>query len=151
MRMRTEVALRAEQRLTLAPRMLQSIEVLQLANAELARKLYDELESNETLELVAAEQGAETLPPEATARVADEHEPSWEDFEARRRSAGNEASDRKQELMAEVPGRGQDLLQYVEEQLALEQFADDLDDAFAALRMAAVTVGDDAPGTEARP
>jgi RNA polymerase sigma-54 factor len=86
---------RAEQRMALLPRMLQSIEILQLATTDLLALIDEELAQNEALELVRpAEQGP-----------------------APNRDEG--ASDRKSELLAAIPDREKDLWAHVRDEVAL--------------------------------
>jgi len=66
--------MRMEQKMKLAPRMIQSMEVLQLPFLALQEKIEAELNSNPVLE-VAEEQSEETDPPQAeTADVSNEQE-----------------------------------------------------------------------------
>ena len=59
MKMQTDLSMRTDQRLALMPKMLQSIEVLQMATADLVQLIDEELQQNETLELVRVESEAE--------------------------------------------------------------------------------------------
>jgi len=85
----------------LLPRMLQSIEVLQLPALELESWLRAQVESNEALELVEPEQ----------APAARGH--------ARSRRGGREASEAHDEMLRNLPDRSAGLVQRVSEELAL--------------------------------
>lgn len=85
--------MRGEQQMLLQPRMLQSIEMLQLSTAELEAYLREAAESNEALRLDAS--------PAGLGRRG-----TWEDAEAHDR------------MLREQPGRGPGLAALVEEQLA---------------------------------
>ncbi|MBK8976481.1 MAG: RNA polymerase factor sigma-54 [Planctomycetes bacterium] len=137
MSLRPDLALRTEQRLALAPRMLQSIEILQLATAELAQRIAAEVEANETLEVVReAVHGAQATDAPAPARASEIDEPrdpTGERFELSRRRAAPDAGERKQAMLGAVADRGADLWTHVTEQLALEDVAGELRDKVLAL------------------
>jgi RNA polymerase sigma-54 factor len=112
MQMRTDLALRAEQTLQLRPSLLLSIEVLQMATAELAERIERELESNETL--VALEREQEPAPPPpAPAERDDALDPyPWQ------RAPREGDADGKQALLGNAPAPGGGLLAHCREQLA---------------------------------
>ena len=89
---------RPEQRMLLLPRMLQSIEVLQLSGAELADWVERAAEENEAL---AVEERPRAALPSRVAR------------------GSREATDRHDELLASAPDRGRGLAESLSEQLAL--------------------------------
>lgn len=103
--------LRQEQRLALLPQMLQSIEVLQLATADLVQFLEQELQQNETLELRATTGDA---PAEAATEAGDRDDPDWSEW--RRGGAGDD--DHKLGFLQNVPDRAVSLRDHVREQLA---------------------------------
>lgn len=94
---------RAEQRMLLQPRMLQSIEVLQLAGVELEGWLLEQAESNEALVVEGGELAGG--PPERPAHVR----------ERRGTRADSEAHD---EMLRNQPARPRGLGELIEEQLA---------------------------------
>ena len=91
---------RQEQRLALLPQMLQSIEVLQLATADLLQKVAAELQHNETLE-AAARPTAEP-PPVAPPRAAESFDDGVTPW---RRGGGGDDEDGKSAFLANVPAR----------------------------------------------
>jgi len=100
----TSMQMRGEQQMLLLPRMLMSIEILQLPTTDLERYLLDAAESNEALVL--------------------EH-PTPPDPEVGRRGtmADTEAHD---EMLRNQPDRGRSLADVVEEQLATEEIEPEL-------------------------
>ena len=104
---------RQEQRLALLPQMLQSIEVLQLATAELLQKVDAELQQNETLE--ALPPPAVEPPAPAEVRVADRDDDGWREW---RRGPAGDDEDGKGAFLANVPARPDSLVEHVREQLA---------------------------------
>jgi len=101
---------RQEQRMALLPQMLQSIEVLQLATADLLAFVDAELQQNETLEVEQREVEA----PDGDERPAAERdEPSYE--ELRRGSA--EGEDKKLGFLNSVPDSSVGAVDLVREQL----------------------------------
>jgi len=105
---------RQEQRLALLPQMLQSIEVLQLATADLVQFLEAELQQNETLEL---SRGEVATPDEPREPTADREDSGWEEW---RRPAAD-GDDKKLGFLNNVPARGMSLLDFVREQLAFRE------------------------------
>ncbi|MFN3244724.1 MAG: RNA polymerase factor sigma-54 [Planctomycetota bacterium] len=102
---------RQEQRMALLPQMLQSIEVLQLATADLVAFVDAELQQNETLEV----QRREVEAPDAPEPKSNERdEPDFEEF----RRARPDGDDKKLGFLNSVPARGGNLVDHVREQLA---------------------------------
>ncbi|MEC9048143.1 MAG: RNA polymerase factor sigma-54 [Planctomycetota bacterium] len=101
---------RQEQRMALLPQMLQSIEVLQLATADLAAFVDSALEQNETLEVERRDVEAPAAPEESSVERDDS---SYEEF---RRAADGDA-DRKLGFLNNVPARAVSIVEHVREQL----------------------------------
>ncbi|MBL8726131.1 MAG: RNA polymerase factor sigma-54 [Planctomycetes bacterium] len=104
---------RQEQRLALLPQMLQSIEVLQLATTDLVQFLEQAALQNETLELHEPE--APDLPPESGNPRAERDDQDRHEYRSGRSDDGE---DGKLAFLANVPGRSDDLLESVRQQLA---------------------------------
>src|SRR5688572_28991662 len=119
---------RQEQRLALLPQMLQSIEVLQLATADLLQLVDRELQQNETLEAAppAPAEPAE-LPP---VPVAEREESGWEEW---RRGPADDGDDKKSAFLANVPARPDSLVEFVRQQLAFRGVPALLADAVVVL------------------
>jgi RNA polymerase sigma-54 factor len=111
MNLETRLSQRMEQRMALLPQMLQSIEVLQLATAELLAHIEDELAQNETLEAAPA---IETAVPPPMPPPMPGREDGFEDFPRR----GSDEADSKLALLHNVPDRPDTLLEFVRMQLA---------------------------------
>lgn len=80
MRFETSQSMKLGQSMKLAPRMIQSMEILQMPLAELEERLEQELESNPTLELSEGE--APALDPSSATRTSESDAPTnAEDFE----------------------------------------------------------------------
>ena len=80
MRFETSQSMKMGQHMKLAPRMIQSMEILQMPLAELEERLEQELESNPTLEMVDGDAGSLDAP--ATQANEDNHaKENAEDFE----------------------------------------------------------------------
>ncbi|MBL8735168.1 MAG: hypothetical protein JNL12_01945, partial [Planctomycetes bacterium] len=120
--------LRQEQRLQLLPQMLQSIEVLQLATADLLQMLDAELQQNEALELRVVDQQEPPPPPAET--VAQREETGWDEW---RRGPAGDDEDKKGAFLANVPSREHTLVDLVRQQLAYEEVPDLLASAVVAL------------------
>lgn len=127
-RLDTGLHTRLEQRLRLAPQIIQSIEILQLPTLALEELIHHEMAENPVLEMRTVE------PPEVTAPARAEHEKpaddeedftadavrEWRDLRVRpagRRAA--EASERKQEAMLNTAARPISLQDYLVSQLHL--------------------------------
>ena len=100
--------------MALLPQMLQSIEVLQLATADLVAFVDAELQQNETLEDERREVEA---PEQQEATSVERDEPSYEEF--RRASADGE--DKKLGFLNSVPDRKVSAVDQVREQLAFRE------------------------------
>lgn len=100
--------------MALLPQMLQSIEVLQLATADLVAFVDAELQQNETLEVERREVEA---PEQQEATSVERDEPSYEEF--RRASADGE--DKKLGFLNSVPDRKVSAVDQVREQLAFRE------------------------------
>lgn len=111
---------RIETGLLLMPKMLQSLEVLQLASVDLLELIGQELEQNETLE-------ARPLDPERDARAADR-----DDWDRPSASNGSE-TDGKQALLDNLSAKTNSLLHHVREQLAWSDLEPTLHDDVLAL------------------
>jgi RNA polymerase sigma-54 factor len=140
---------RLEQRQHLAPRMIQSMEILQMPILALQEKLQQELLENPVLELQKTETTTQQEPAVAVATDYDRKElvvdpehaerdferldtinRDWEDHfneEHRPSRAGlEEASDKKHEAMQNMASRPPSLGDYLDEQLAFLDLQDDL-------------------------
>src|SRR5439155_7150410 len=133
--MRMDLSPRQEQRLLLAPRMIQSMEILQLPIVDLQAKIDKELQENPFLEVKEhlGEQD-ETAEPEFNPDAPLKHDESgdlefnrlealnrdWDDHfnEEHRasRAALDEEGDRKLDAMANMPDRPQSLQDHLAEQ-----------------------------------
>lgn len=114
---------RQEQRLALLPQMLQSIEVLQMATADLLQFLELEVERNETLELFEAERPDPELPDD---RRAERDEDSW-------RPARAEEGDGKRAFLENVADHAESLVGFVRQQLAFREVPGELADTVVRL------------------
>ncbi len=133
--------MRLEQRMKLAPRMIQSMEILQLPTLALLERIEAELNSNPVLEIVEpsespddAQQQAETEHGEKDLIINGDKNKA-DDFERLDDFAGqtddylhrtefskrtyDDESDRKLEAMSNTPDRGQSLNDYLTEQWRL--------------------------------
>src|SRR5262249_52993187 len=146
MRMDLSQVMRPEQRLILAPRMIQSMEILQLPIMALQERIEQELQENPVLEV--AERTEEAAPEEEAAPAAPAEEklpdpdgelvmaPTHDEFDFNRLEALNrdwedhfneehrpsrngidEETDRKHDAMQNMPSRPQSLNEYLTEQL----------------------------------
>jgi RNA polymerase sigma-54 factor len=131
MAMQTRQEGRMEQGMALLPKMLQSIEVLQLTSVELLALIDRELEQNETL--VAEESDwnvdleAAAVPESAGDSAGDSVGDGGIDNDGSdwdRRVIGNVEDDRKQAFLENVPDRGESLVQHVHSQLAWLELSD---------------------------
>lgn len=119
---------RQEQRLALLPQMLQSIEVLQLATADLLQFLEQEAQQNEALDLRAPAPVEPEPPPPPP--VAEREEAGWEEW---RRGPSGDGEDHKHEFLANVPAATDSLVEFVQQQLAFRQVPRLLADAVVQL------------------
>jgi RNA polymerase sigma-54 factor len=110
MELRVQAEQRQEQRLALLPKMLQSIEVLQMTTVDLLLRIQTEVEQNEVLEVLS--EPAELELPDDTGPEDEES------MEAQRpASRGGEEDDRKQRFLNSVPDTSVSLLDYIEQQV----------------------------------
>lgn len=121
--------LRQEQRLALLPQMLQSIEVLQLATADLLQLVDRELQQNETLEAKDVP-GAEPAPPPPSP-AAEREDSGWQEW--RRGPGGDDGEDSKSAFLANLPARADSLLEFVRQQLAFRAVPEALADVVLRL------------------
>lgn len=101
------------QQMKLAPRMIQSMEILQMPLAELEERIERELESNPTLEIIDPEPGDESA---ASGRALSEL--SRKAGLDRKRRNDNDR-DAKMDAMAAAPARSESLLEQLEHQWSL--------------------------------
>ena len=143
MRIGMDLSMRPEQRMLLAPRMIQSMEILQLTIVDLQAKIEKELQENPFLEVKEHLGEQDTAPPEfnpdAPLKQSDsgdlefnrleELNRDWDDHfnEEHRfsRAALDEEGDRKLDAMANMPDRPPSLQDYLAEQLGEMELAAD--------------------------
>jgi RNA polymerase sigma-54 factor len=156
MRLDTSMHQRLEQRQILAPRMIQSMEILQLPIMDLEARIRQELDDNPALELqeptleeLQAEGEAEETPAEEKAAdpdgelvIDDDHELDFNRLEALSQDYGDafnedhrpsrngidDESDRKHDAMSNMPSRPQSLHDYLTEQLSFLDTDPELDE-----------------------
>ncbi|MEM7198788.1 MAG: RNA polymerase factor sigma-54 [Planctomycetota bacterium] len=126
MRLGAELGQRAEQRLALGPRMLQCIEVLQLASADLAELVAVELESNALLEDLRPPEAEVETPPVGAGDAAP-----TEDVAATRRGSEDDAKLAFLQNLADPSGPS--LLAHLREQLAWRDVSAELAGGVLAL------------------
>jgi RNA polymerase sigma-54 factor len=114
MRIQVDLTQRTEQRLALLPRMLQSIEVLQLAAGDLLELIDRELEQNETLELMEPSDASVAEPQETVSGATEEEEIDW--LPARAEGTGED--DRKLAFMSNLPASAETLMDFIRLQVA---------------------------------
>lgn len=161
MRLDTSMHQRMSQHQILAPRMIQSMEILQLPIMDLQARIRQELDENPALELteptieeLQAEGEVETPPeggeekvadPDAEMVIDDDHELDFNRLEALSQDYGeafnedhrpsrngiDEESDRKHDAMSNMPSRPKSLHDYLTEQLT---FIDQEPDQFEVLK-----------------
>lgn len=128
MQLDTRLQQRMDQRMALLPQMLQSIEVLQLATVDLLARIDRELQQNVTLEVrdqaPAPPELQRPLPKEPRGDDAGPWEP--------RRPAGD-GDDRKLALFANLPARGEPLVEHVRGQLLFRRLPRELTQAVLLL------------------
>jgi RNA polymerase sigma-54 factor len=110
--MRTDLRQRIEQRQLLLPKMLQSIEILQLATADLMAWLDHELQENEALEVVEPDARERE---EAIVDTSGGHEDQSESGAWDRRATGER--DEKRAFLENCPASTNDLVGLVREQI----------------------------------
>lgn len=141
MNLNLQLGQRLEQRQILAPRMIQSMEILQLPVMALEERLQQELVENPALELrePGADEFADPAPtaddgpdPDGVLVIKDDAADDFNRLDALERDLGeplnedhrpsraytDEAGERKLDAMANAPSRPQSLQEYLEEQLA---------------------------------
>ncbi len=131
MRLDTSQQLRMQQKLILAPRMIQSMEILQLPVLELQERIQQELQENPVLEIAekvkeeapAAEPPAAEEKPEPEVDYAEAEYDNWEkNYTERTNRSQNGLDDdneRKHDVMQNMPSRGISLQEHLIEQLNL--------------------------------
>jgi RNA polymerase sigma-54 factor len=127
-----DTRLALQQKLVLAPQILQSIEILQKTNVDLLEFIDEALQENEALErdtpeeIAAPEVRTEAseaeddggIPTEADAAPASTYEPEeWDEFRSRRGSG--EDTDKKYEALQNSPGRSETSQDMLADQLRL--------------------------------
>jgi len=138
MKMELGLRPRLEQKLRLAPQIIQSIEILQLPLLALQARIEQEQNENPVLE-VAPEAEDPPAPDEVQPKRTKDEAPSTgeedfsrlenldEDFReyfwqsGRRGRGGREAADQKQEALQNTPSRGQTLQEHLLDQLRLTE------------------------------
>src|SRR5262249_51016416 len=144
MRMGMDLSARMDQRLILAPRMIQSMEILQLPIVDLQAKIEKELQENPFLELKEKhgeqDEAAEAeFNPDAPLKHDDSGDLEFSRLEALNqdwdnhfneehrvsRAALEEEGDRKLEAMANMPDRPQSLQDHLAEQLGEMELPED--------------------------
>lgn len=148
MRLDTSQQMRLQQKIVLAPRMIQSMEILQLPIMELQERIQQELQENPVLELrevredlgdseieeeprpnpdapsdlerelVVHEDGATEEDFDRLESLAKDYEEIFSEEHRRSRSGQDEEADRRHEVMQNMPSRPQSLDDYLFEQLA---------------------------------
>lgn len=129
MNLQVRTSTRLEQGMTLLPKMLQGIEILQLASHELLSLIDRELEQNETLEAHTPEVEAPDAPE---LRQAEREEPSYSEL-LRRAAEGGE--DHKQAFLNNVAGPAESLFEHLVAQLGLLDLPAELVDAVCELAL----------------
>ena len=155
MRLDTSMHQRMGQHQVLAPRMIQSMEILQLPIMDLQARIRQELDENPALELTEptleelqadgeAEEGPEggeekVADPDAELVIDDDHELDFNRLEALSQDYGDafnedhrpsrngidDESDRKHDAMSNMPSRPQSLHDYLSEQLSFVEMEPD--------------------------
>jgi RNA polymerase sigma-54 factor len=119
MRFETSQSMKLGQQMKLAPRMIQSMEILQMPLAELEERIEQELENNPTLEVVEPQADEDT---EAVGRSLDE-------LRDRRAKKPSGERDAKMDAMAAAPARSESLVEQLQHQWSLV----DVDERTASL------------------
>src|SRR3954464_2603493 len=141
--MRMDVRMKHDLRQVLAPRMIQSMEILQLSIADLQAKIEEALQENPFLELKEKHGEQDEQAPEFDPDAPLKHDETgelefnrfeelnrdWDDHfnEEHRgsRAALEEEGDRKLDAMANMPDRPQSLQDYLSEQLGEMELTED--------------------------
>jgi len=129
LRIDTGLQQRLEQRLKLAPQIIQSIEILQLPTMALEELVHQEMADNPVLEMEEAGVSPDGAPEEPNSAPAEEEpedpiqreiDEEWREFFGERpRRPDQEASDRKQQAMLNTAARPVSLQEYVLAQFRL--------------------------------
>src|SRR4051812_13175384 len=135
MRLDTSLQQKMQLKQILAPRMIQSMEILQLPTMELSERIEQEWEENPVLDIRDGVKDEETdekvddekaeTPAEEVAEPYEEYADDWDDDLAEfrsSRSAGSldEEGERKLDAMQNMPERPQSLQDYLLEQLGFQ-------------------------------
>ncbi len=126
MRLDTSQQMRMDMRLRMAPRMIQSMEILQLPLMALQERIDQELSENPVLELDERD-SPESDGEESTTATADGEAPNiedsydtgddWSDMHRPSRAAMSEEADRKHDAMQNMASRPRSLQDDLEEQI----------------------------------
>ena len=144
LRIGMDMSQRLDHKMILAPRMIQSMEILQLTIIDLQAKIEKELQENPFLELKEKhgeqeEPGADTFNPDAPLQHDETGDLEFSRLEAMNqdwdnhfneehrvsRAAMDEEGDRKLDAMANMPNRPQSLQDYLAEQLGEMELDDE--------------------------
>ncbi|MFN0133720.1 MAG: RNA polymerase factor sigma-54 [Phycisphaerales bacterium] len=125
MRFDTSQHMKLGQQMKLAPRMIQSMEILQMPLAELEERIEQELESNVALEQVEHEPEGEEGDTDLSG--IDRRRERVREELGRRRDNGER--DAKQDAMAAAPARGEPLHEQLEHQWSMADVPEDLREA----------------------
>lgn len=153
MQLNMNLGQRMEQRMILAPRMIQSMEILQMPVMDLEARVRQELDENPALELrepdsadIAPDEAGPSdfaeaqADPDGELVINDNSELDFNRYEAMAREYGDsfsedhrpsrngidEESDRKHDAMSNAPSRPQSLQDYLREQIGFHELAPDL-------------------------
>jgi RNA polymerase sigma-54 factor len=116
MRFETSQHMKMGQSMRLAPRMIQSMEILQMPLAELEERIERELESNPTLEIIEREPGDPVEAADAAGRALTELT-KRAGLDRLRRNNGER--DAKTDAMSAEPARSESLLEQLQHQWSL--------------------------------
>jgi len=140
MRMETSISQRQELRLRLAPQILQSIEILQLATLDLKGLIEREMEMNPTIE-IETEDPMSTQSTDAPSAEGEVEAPTtddlaaeferleglneqWKEFSGSYRPSGGGDKDKKLEAMQNTADRSESLQEVLERQLHMLKLRD---------------------------
>src|SRR5919199_770747 len=118
MRLDTTMTQRMDQRMILAPRMIQSMEILQLPIMALQERIQQELQENPVLELVIDETGDNQIDFDRLEALSRDWEDHFNEEHRPSRSGLDEEGDKKHDAMQNMPSRPQSLQDYLSDQLA---------------------------------
>src|SRR4051794_13055495 len=121
MRLDTSQQMRMDMRMRMAPRMIQSMEILQLPLMALQERIDQELSENPVLELAEIGPDGEGEPSadgETTVEAGDfDGGDDWNDLHRPSRAALSEEADRKHDAMQNMASRPRTLQDELEEQI----------------------------------